>query len=254
MRVFFILDDTVFYHPQMFNEILQRGKHQWVGAGLTTRDVLTPYLMKNLDKVGYWSAAKIALKKYALLTYATLVAPWLGPPVTMAQVCRKHGLPYRYSANVNSPEFIGWVKSLVPDVIVSSNSQIFKKTLLSVPTFGCINRHSALLPSYGGILPVMQAVAHGEKEVGVSVHYMDEGIDTGKVLSQAVIPLQQGQPLTRIYNKCFAASVDLILEALAIIEEGRSNKVILPARPKSYYSFPTPDEWRMFKERGGRVA
>jgi len=154
---------------------------------------------------------------------------------------------------VNSDSFLSHVTSAGPDVIVSSNSQIFGKKLLRVPRIACINRHSSLLPSYGGILPVFHAIANGEKEVGVTIHIMGEGLDTGTVIAQEAIPVEKGEfTLFVLYKKCFDISAKLILKALDLLQKDGLRDCEYPARQKSYYSFPAREQWKLFKQNGGR--
>ena len=74
--------------------------------------------------------------------------------------------------------------NFIQNIIISSNSLIFKKELLSIPKICTINRHSALLPSYGGLLPVFQSFIHGEKFTGVSIHYMNNKIENNHDLKK----------------------------------------------------------------------
>jgi methionyl-tRNA formyltransferase len=211
-------------------------------------------MRSHIWDIGLKSAFKLIIKKYYLYLYSKLLTPFTKKTVTLCDVLKKYKVPYVYETNVNSKVFLSYLKKLEPDVIVSSNSQIFKRELLELPKIACINRHSALLPSYGGILPVFQAVAHGEKEVGVSIHHMVEGIDEGRVITQRVIPIDKGEILSDIYKRCFDISAELILEALDIIKNNDGITVDTSSRVKSYNSYPTKEDWKMFKKNAGRFA
>ena len=86
------------------------------------------------------------------------------------------------SVNIN---IINKVKSINPDIIFSIYyRKILPKSLLKIPRLGCINIHPSLLPKYRGPIPTAWAIENGESEFGITIHYMDEGIDTGDILVQ----------------------------------------------------------------------
>ena len=105
---------------------------------------------------------------------------------TLAQLCRAYGVPCQPIGNPNAPEFIETVKQRSADVIVSVACPfILKETFLNLPPLGCINIHHAPLPRYKGMMPTFWQMFHGEKKVGVTVHYMVPKIDEGQALLQA---------------------------------------------------------------------
>lgn len=98
----------------------------------------------------------------------------------------------------------------------------------------------------------MRSYAEGEEEFGVSVHQMQPEIDTGPVLSQKKIEYQKGFSVADIYERCFQISVDAVLEALEKVRQDDFSNV--SNRESSYYSFPTPEDWKRFRQRGGRFV
>ncbi len=154
--------------------------------------------------------------------------------------------------DINKKIYLDKIRWKNPDVIISSNPLIFKKELLyEIPNICCINRHSALLPSYGGVWPVFQAYRSGEQYTGVSVHVMESKIDDGAVLAQRKILIEKSQTLADLYEKCFGISADLVVAAL---EKVRNKNFSSCAEKKklSYFSFPTAAQWKEFRRRGGR--
>jgi methionyl-tRNA formyltransferase len=250
MRVFFVLDETVFYQPQMLDHILKKSNQHHVGIAINTKDILAKYMIKHLFDIGIIPAAKLAAVKYLRKLYSLLLTPVTRHPMTVKDVALKHKLPhFEVSGDINQPFYLDKIRNLKPDVIVSSNCQIFHDKLLGIPTIACINRHSALLPSYGGILPVFQAIIHHESQVGVTIHYMDKGIDTGDVITQQAFPIGPGQTMAQIYRHCFDMSAQLIIDALDIIEKKLPPRIIGPMKP-SYFSFPSLEDWNEFKKSG----
>ena len=102
------------------------------------------------------------------------------------------GIPVYQPAKVREPEFQEILKGIAPDlIVVAAFGQIIPKTILTLPRFGCINIHASLLPKYRGAAPIQQAVIDGEKESGVTIQKMGEGLDTGDMISKEVVVLSK---------------------------------------------------------------
>ena len=90
---------------------------------------------------------------------------------------------FKMKGSVHDEIWLKKITELKPDLILSLRyGEILKKPLLNIPTKGVINFHPSLLPKYKGLGPILQALLHDEKEVGFSLHYMDEDIDAGKII------------------------------------------------------------------------
>lgn len=157
-------------------------------------------------------------------------------------------IPVVESYNVNDKEHIKYLKKLNIDIIISSNGHIFKKEILNLPKIACINRHTALLPKYGGVLPVFWAMYHNESKFGVSVHYMVLEIDKGDILYQTVIPLNKHNSMFKNYILAFDLSIDVTVKALYNIKNKKIMKHNLLSE-KSYFSFPSFETINEFKNK-----
>ncbi|HEY4120757.1 MAG TPA: methionyl-tRNA formyltransferase [Byssovorax sp.] len=94
------------------------------------------------------------------------------------------GLDVHQPTKVRTPEFASWLSGLRADVaLVIAYGRILPKAVLDAPAKGCLNLHASLLPKYRGAAPITWAIANGERETGVCLMQMDEGMDTGPVLS-----------------------------------------------------------------------
>lgn len=141
--------------------------------------------------------------------------------------------------SVNSKEFYRAVLKLNPDIIlVGSWSEKFKKPIIELPKVGTINCHPSLLPRYRGPNPYMRVIMNGEKETGVTLHLMDENLDTGPILLQKKIEILQGfkgDTGESLKNKCCAVARDTVTELLTTM----NNEMIIPtnqsAKEASYY-------------------
>ena len=99
-------------------------------------------------------------------------------------------IPFIIVDNINSKKFINFIKKLEPDInIISGFSYIFKKELINTAKYGSINLHAGPLPSYRGGSPLNWQIINNEKNIGVSIIKIDEGIDSGQVILQKNIIL-----------------------------------------------------------------
>jgi len=118
-------------------------------------------------------------------------------------------------------EFIETIKDLNPDVIcVVAYGKILPKSLLEIPKFGCINIHPSLLPKYRGPAPIQWAVLNGDKTTGVSIMYLDEGMDTGDIIIQEETKIEPKETTGNLWNRLSIMGANLIVTALEQIEAG----------------------------------
>jgi methionyl-tRNA formyltransferase len=128
-------------------------------------------------------------------------------------------------------------------------NQIFKEPILNLAPKGCINLHTALLPKYRGLMPTFWVMKNNEKKTGVSVFFVDEGIDSGPIIVQTEVEIgnrTQEELINytkKIGMKAIAKSVDLIEKnEVKLIENDPLNK--------TYFTFPTKRDVLEFKRNG----
>ncbi len=110
------------------------------------------------------------------------------PPVKVRAL--ELGLPVVQPAKVRTPDFAAWVREADADVaLVIAYGRILPPAVLAGPRRGCLNLHASILPKYRGAAPITWAVVRGETETGISLMAMDEGMDTGPVLTVHRIPI-----------------------------------------------------------------
>ncbi len=118
-------------------------------------------------------------------------------------------------------EMVGPVKDAGVDILVSVGFlRIFPPAVLALPRFGGINIHGALLPKYRGRAPISWALIHGEKVIGVTVHYMDPGVDSGNIILQRRIRVSIQDTAKTLFDKVKKVSPDLLLEATGLFVDG----------------------------------
>lgn len=136
------------------------------------------------------------------------------------------GLTMYQPVKLKEQEFLETVKALNPDVIVvAAFGQILPKALLEVPSHGCINVHASLLPKYRGAAPIQYSIIDGEKETGITIMYMDVGVDTGDIILQEKIPITSLETGGSLFDKMADLGAELIIKALVKIEDGTSLRI-----------------------------
>lgn len=134
------------------------------------------------------------------------------------------GLEVYQPDNINSTESVNKLKELSPDcIVVIAFGQILKKEVLYLPKYGCINIHASLLPRYRGAAPINWAIINGEKETGITIMEMDEGLDTGDMLSSKAIPIREEDDSQSIHDKLSLLGGKLIVDTL---EDFKSKSII----------------------------
>lgn len=127
----------------------------------------------------------------------------------------KVGIPCLTPAKVNSEESLAQIAAWLPDVIVVvAYGQILSRRLLDIPTMGCINIHLSLLPRYRGASPIHAALLAGDRVTGVSAMLMDEGMDTGPVLSTRETLIRDDDTLETLHDRLAALGADLLVKVL----------------------------------------
>ncbi|MCF6461019.1 methionyl-tRNA formyltransferase [Clostridium sp. Cult3] len=128
--------------------------------------------------------------------------------------------------SINSLEGTNKIKELEPDcIVVVAFGQILKKDILNIPKYGCINVHASLLPKYRGAAPINWAIINGEKETGISIMEMDEGLDTGDVLRSKSIAIEDHDDSQSIHDELAILGSQLVVETLEDFEHGRIKKI-----------------------------
>lgn len=132
-------------------------------------------------------------------------------------------LPVYQPLKVKDPEFVEVIKNLKPDVIVVvAFGQILSKAILEIPRYGCINVHASLLPKYRGAAPIHWSVIDGEKETGVTIMKMEEGLDTGPMLLKEAIDIGKWDTTGMIHDKLAMLGARLLSQAMELINSGQA--------------------------------
>jgi len=138
------------------------------------------------------------------------------------QAALELGLPLVQPYSLRKEEAVAELASFEPDVIVvAAYGRILPQPVLELPEYGCINIHPSLLPRHRGASPVAGAILAGDEFSGVSIMLLDEGLDTGPVLSRARIPVMDGDTAGSLTARLSIIAAHLLLDVLPDWVKGR---------------------------------
>lgn len=142
-------------------------------------------------------------------------------------LAKKNNIPLFQPDNINSDSFFEILKELDPDLIVSmSYDQILRKRLINFPKAGVINAHAGMLPFYRGRSPINWALINGENQVGITVHYIDQNIDTGDIILQEKVRVKKNDDYKSILRKVEKIAPKLLRQAIILIK----NDIVIPKK------------------------
>jgi methionyl-tRNA formyltransferase len=137
------------------------------------------------------------------------------------EAAQKLGLEIHQPESVNSPESLRLIEEFEPEaIIVASYGEILSGELLQIPQRGAINLHASLLPKYRGAAPIEWAIIRGERETGITTFLMDEGMDTGDILVQRRIPIEDDDTAGSLKAKLAQVGAEAMLETLEGLGKG----------------------------------
>ena len=140
--------------------------------------------------------------------------------MTPVKVCAMaHNIPVFQPVKVKAPEAVEVLRSYQADIfVVAAFGQILSEEILEMPRYGCVNIHASLLPAYRGAGPIQWAIIDGRRKTGITIMQMDKGLDTGDILLQKEVMIDERETGDSLHDKLAAAGAELIVEALSKIE------------------------------------
>lgn len=161
---------------------------------------------------------------------------------SVGELAHRHHIPVFIPEDINAGAFIEAISALAPDVVFSLYfRRIFGKELLAIPSKGCINLHGSLLPRYRGRAPVNWVLINGEKETGVTLHFMTEKVDAGPIVAQQKIPIDPAETALTLTKKVAEAGAQLLLKLVTVLHRGRPKAIAQDAEQASYFGKRTPE-------------
>lgn len=215
-----------------------------------TTDYLKWFGAFQCAKMGFVTVGREAEKYLDRLTGYRL----FGGSCSVEDAAKKNGIPYRVITDSNDPAYVQHIRDLKPDLIISySAPQVIKDELLSVPRYGVINVHGALLPDYRGLLPSFWYLYNGEKTGGATVHYMSAKIDDGDIIEQGSVDISDCRSMFQLMKKTKTVGGNLMVKAIEEIEAGTVQTRKNETEKGSYFTWPTVEQAREFRKKGKRL-
>ena len=146
-------------------------------------------------------------------------------PTPVKMLATEHGIPTYTPSTLSDDGFMAILDEYKPElIVVVAYGKILPARVLDYPKHGCINLHVSLLPAYRGAAPIQRAIMEGERVTGVSVMYMDVGLDTGDVIDTYEIPISITDTSEDIHDRAALDGSRLLSEVIVRIGEGRAER------------------------------
>jgi len=246
MRIFIITMDDPVQTKAFIKHIIDHRQKSIVGLAVTKGDRLTTgkkrskitYLLSLLLIMGLpafvknsWITLTFKIKKKL-----SKVGITKNPSIT--EYDKSKGIPVFCIKTPNSNSFREKLKNLNIDIIINQSQNILKKELLEIPKIGIINRHNALLPKNRGRLSSFWVLFNQEKETGVSIHFVEEGIDSGDIIVQKKYKVSAKDNFNTLVKKNYEIAPKAMLEASDKLEQGVTDFIPNDDVAATYNSIP----------------
>jgi UDP-4-amino-4-deoxy-L-arabinose formyltransferase/UDP-glucuronic acid dehydrogenase (UDP-4-keto-hexauronic acid decarboxylating) len=160
---------------------------------------------------------------------------------SVAELAASRGIPVFAPEDVSNPMWVKRIKSMAPDLIFSFYyRKMVKQEILDIPAKGALNLHGSLLPKYRGKCPINWAIINGEKETGVTLHYMTAKPDDGDIAAQRSLKIESSDTAKDIHGKAAAAVAAMLDEALPLLKAGKAPRIKQDSSKASYFGGRKP--------------
>lgn len=147
-------------------------------------------------------------------------------PSAIKTLALERGVEVLQPLRIREPETVAMLRELRPDVmVVVAYGQILSREVLEVPRIGCLNLHASLLPRHRGASPIQAAMLAGDKETGITVMWMNEGLDTGDILLAEATPVLPAETAGELHDRLAELAAPCLLKALEMIENGIAPRI-----------------------------
>ncbi|MBU0965240.1 MAG: bifunctional UDP-4-amino-4-deoxy-L-arabinose formyltransferase/UDP-glucuronic acid oxidase ArnA [Proteobacteria bacterium] len=162
---------------------------------------------------------------------------------SVAELAAEKNLTVFAPENINHPLWVERFKEFQPDIIFSFYYRnMVGPAILSIPKAGCLNLHGSLLPRYRGRCPVNWALIHGEKETGVTLHYMTPKPDDGDIVGQKKVDISTDDTALTLHSKMTVAAISLLNEVLPAVKEGNASRTPQDHQLANYFGGRKPSD------------
>jgi len=246
MRIFIISMDDPIQTNNFIKGIIDARKDDIIGLAISTKGRLTlskgqskwVYLFSLLLIMGPFAYFRSAFRTIAYKLRKKAAGMGLVEDPSLGYWAEKQGVSVSQVASPNSEEFRAWLTEQRPDIVISQCQHILKRDLIDIPSIGVLNRHNALLPKNRGRLTPFWVLYRREKATGVSIHFVNEGIDAGEIIVQKRIEVDDRETFDSLVRKNYEVALPAMLETLDRLENGQSEFMPNDDDEASYNSTP----------------
>lgn len=167
---------------------------------------------------------------------------------TIQGLAKKKNIPLIFTNDINSEDFFRQLEPYAPDIIINQSELIIRDKLLSLPKIGILNRHASLLPRFRGRVGSFWAHAEKEPEYGVTIHLVDQKIDSGPIIVQERYHIDPSLAYGTIIDILFQKSVSLMLQALKKLEDPNFSYLPNNFQGTPTYGFPSLKNIRDYRK------
>jgi len=168
---------------------------------------------------------------------------WFG---SVAEWGKKNQIPVFCPKNVNTPEWVGMIREISPEVIFSFYYRnLLSGDILAIPSVGSFNLHGSLLPAYRGRSPVNWVLVNGEQRTGVTLHHMLKAPDAGDIVGQKEVAIEFVDTAYTLYQKLCGKAKELLKEVLPLIKKGTAPRFPQDLKQGSYYGGRKPEDGKI---------
>jgi methionyl-tRNA formyltransferase len=157
-----------------------------------------------------------------------------------------HGLEVFQPESLKSSEAAARIRAARPDaVVVVAYGVLLPPSILDIAPHGALNIHASLLPRWRGAAPIQRALLEGDRQTGVSIMRMDAGLDTGPVLAQHGVPIDENDDAGTLHDKLAALGAEMMEATLASLQEGQAQATPQPQEGATYARKIRKEETRL---------
>ncbi len=165
-------------------------------------------------------------------------------PASILEIAFERRIPVWEVSRLAHPEAVALLKDYQPDAIcVACFSQRISEPILRIPRFGCLNVHPSLLPDNRGPEPLFWTFREGDRQTGVTIHLIDEGMDTGPVLAQEVLEVPDGISYAQLEMQCARLGGALLARSIWELYRGTARSVAQDEAKSSSHPYPTAGDF-----------
>lgn len=163
---------------------------------------------------------------------------------TIIQRAEAQHIPIWEVARFSDPATVDTLQHYAPDIFcVACFSLYIPRVILDIPCYGCLNLHPSWLPANRGPDPLFWTLREGKHQTGVTVHYMDEGMDTGDIVAQTLIDIPDGIRYTQLETQCAVQGGSLLAQAVWDIYRGKATSFPQDEAKSEYHPLPSYEDF-----------